>query len=181
MKHEPSAESSRMRYYIAGAIVATLLASTAFAQAEARAPRFADYPVKHADLPVTKPALSKAAEDDDYLLRRHDSFPDDARTNFAGPYYLLVFGCGSACVNAAIYDTDGRLTEVPFSISGWRRVYDDFSGVEFRAGSRLIVFNGELNEEKNTMGRHYYLFENGALKHLLTEKVPSGNFTVKPK
>ncbi len=153
-----------------------LLALAVPAAAQNRAPRFADYPVARANLPVTKPALSREAQDDHYLLRRHDSFPDDARTNFAGRYFLLVFGCGTACVNAAIYDTDGRVTDVPFSISGWRRVHDDFSGVEFRANSRLIVFNGEVNEEPATMGRHFYVFENGALKHVATEKVRSGNF-----
>lgn len=148
------------------------------ASAQTRTPRFADYPEKEVvHTTVKRLPLTKETEDDDYLLRRYDSIGETNTANFAGRYFMAVWGCGSACVNAGIVEAaTGTIIDVPFSISGWRRTHDNFAAVEFRHNSRLVVFNGALNEEESTMGRHYYVLENGALKHLRTEKVRSGNF-----
>lgn len=155
-----------------------VLALTLPADAQKRTPRFADYPEKTiVHTQVVRLPLTKEIEDDDYLLRRYDSIGENNTANFAGRYFLAVWGCGSACVNAGIVEAaTGKITDVPFSISGWRRTHDDFAAVEFRHNSRLVVFNGALNEESDTMGRHYYVLENGELKHVATEKVKSGNF-----
>lgn len=155
-----------------------LVAAATAASAQGRSPRFTDYPearIEHTT--VKRLPLPKADEDDDYKLRRHDSIGETSTANFAGRYFLAVWGCGSTCVNAAIVEAaSGTIIEVPFSISGWRRTHDDFEAVEFRHDSRLVVFSGALNEDKRTMGRHYYVLENGELRHLRTEKVKSGNF-----
>ncbi len=137
---------------LAFALVLLALAQPAFAQN--RAPRFADYPEKDVvHTQVVRLPLTKETEEDDYKLRRYDSIGENNKANFAGRYFLVVWGCGSACVNAAIVEAaTGKIIAIPFSISGWRRTHDNFAAVEFRHNSRLIVFNGALNEEPDTMG-----------------------------
>ncbi len=142
------------------------------ASAQSRAPRFANYPAKHVmHTQMVQLPLPKEDENDDCKLRRHDSIDKTNRANFTGRYFLVVWSCSMACVSAAT----GRIIDVPFSISGWRRTHDKFEAVEFRHDSRLVVFNGARNEEENDMGRHYYVLENSALQFLKTEKNRSGN------
>lgn len=152
------------------------LAAPAFGQNGS--PRFADYPEKNvAHTQVKRLPLPKQDEDDDYKLRRNDSIGESNTANFAGRYFLAVWGCGTTCVSASIVEAaSGKIIEIPFTICCWRETHDNFEAVEFRHNSRLVVFNGALNEEEKTMGRHYYVLENGALKHVKTEKVRSGDF-----
>jgi hypothetical protein len=155
-----------------------LLALVSTASAQTRIPRFADYPEKDVvHTQVARLPLTKEIEDSDYLLRRYDSIGESNTANFAGRYFLAVWGCGSTCVNAAIVEAaTGKIIDVPFSVCCWRFYHDKFEPVEFRHDSRLVVFNGALNEERSTIGTHYYVLENGALKHLRSVKVKSGNF-----
>jgi hypothetical protein len=67
---------------------------------------------------------------------------------------------------------------LPFTISGWRDVHDDFEPIAFRPDSRLIVFSGQRNEE-GEMGRHYYVLERGKLRFLRTIET-SGDFLAPP-
>ena len=138
-----------------------------------RVPHFADYPVKAASVRVARPIVPKNW-DEDPRLRLLDSVPRGSRTNFAGPHYMAVWGCGTACVVGAIVDArTGRIIPLP-TVSGWKEVHDDFQGIAFRNDSRLVVMSGERNE-KGYMGQHFYLFENGRLTFLKTVE-NDGNF-----
>ena len=94
----------------------------------------------------------------------------DVRTNFAGRYFLAVVGCGSTCVwGAIVYPKSGRVVGVP-TVASWFETHDKFEAIDFRHNSRLIVLSGGRYENRDDMGLHYYVFENGKLRHLRTIK-----------
>lgn len=151
------------------------------AAAQQSAPRFADHPErKISNVRVKQPLIPKSW-DEDSRLRFQDSVPRDARSNFAGRYYLAVWGCGSACVVGAIVEAaTGKVIDIPFTVSGWREVHDDFQGIDFRKDSRLIVFSGARNEKDGDMGRHFYVLKNGNLRWLASIG-NDGNFLNAPR
>lgn len=135
--------------------------------------RFKDFPAK-----VYKGKVARAQiRNNDYLRDYPESFSSASSegVNFAGHYIIVKLPCGSACVNGAIVDArTGKTHAWPFNISGWKEVHDDFEAVEFRADSRLIIFQGSRYEHR-PFGWHYYVMENGRLTYLRT--VPNdGNF-----
>jgi hypothetical protein len=155
-----------------------VLATTAPAQGKSkdRAPRFADYPVaKLEHMRVAKPKVPNLNEDP--LLRLRDTVRDDSRANFAGRYFMAVWGCGTACVVGAILEAKtGRVNVWLPTVSSWLEVHDKFEGIDFRHDSRLLVLSGQRAEKKGDMGRHFYVFDNGRLKFLRTIRT-NGNFT----
>jgi hypothetical protein len=156
-------------------VMSAVLCGTASAAEETkqRAPSFADYPVKAASVRIARPLVPKSW-DEDPRLRLLDSVPRGTRSNFAGPYFMAVWGCGSACVVGAIVDArTGRIIPLP-TVSGWKEVDDDFQGIAFRKNSRLVVMSGE-RDEKGDVGQHFYVLEGGRLRFLKTIK-SDGNF-----
>jgi hypothetical protein len=156
-------------------LASALLLAAGAAGAQERLPRFADYPSpKLYTGKVKRPVLTPRL-DPDTRMRLRDLIGASDKANFAGHYHVAIWGCGSACVTGSIVDArTGVVTDVPFTISGWREVHDAFEGITFRPDSRLIVFSGERNE-KGDMGQHFYVMEKGRLTFLKT--VPSdGNF-----
>lgn len=175
------------RWIGSGLVVALLVAShAAYAQdkpsattsAKQRAPRFADYPAtQFSNERVPRPKIPKSWHEDP-RLRFQDSVPSDARPNFAGRYYIAIWGCGSACVSGAIIrPRTGRFISLG-SVSSWVEIHDDFEGIDFRRNSRLVVLSGERNEKKGDMGRHFYVLERGRLRWLRTIRT-DGNFLEK--
>ena len=68
----------------------------------------------------------------------------------------------------------GKIISGSFTNSGWKQRHDAFREIEFRRGSRLIVFAGEI-DEKRPNGWHFYLFDHGKLTRLHTV-VTRGDF-----
>jgi hypothetical protein len=170
-----------MRYFIAIFAIAALCAAAsgqAQAKAKERAPRFADYPVaKLSHIPVAKPKVPKNWHEDP-RLRFQDSVHDDSRANFAGHYFVAIWGCGTTCVTGGIVEAkSGRIIGLP-TVSGWFDVHDKFEGIDFRPNSRLLVLSGARSEEKGDMGRHFYVLENGKLRLLKT--IRSGRNFMQP-
>jgi hypothetical protein len=151
-------------------MLALATATPAQAKPKERAPRFADYPVtKLSHMRVAKPKIPESW-DEDPRLRFQDSVHDDSQANFAGHYFVAIWGCGSTCVWGGIVEAkSGRIIELP-SVSGWFDVHDKFEAIDFRHKSRLLVLSGARGEEKGDMGRHYYVLENGKLRWLKTIK-----------
>jgi len=137
-------------------------------RAETKAPQFADYPVPvigkvRARTPVFPRGLSEEER-----LRLTDAWSAEDPVNAAGRYVLVTYGCGSTCVSAGFIDAvTGAVNPLPFSVSGWREVPEDFIPIETRADSRLVIINGARNET-GVVGRHYYLLDRGKLRHLRT-------------
>jgi hypothetical protein len=100
-----------------------------------------------------------------------DNFPE---VNFAGHYIAATWGCGMWCHWSAIIDAKtGKI----YSWSGMNSYCfprldkdfacnENFSDVEYRIDSKLIVFFGYKNGEAGSRGFHYYKFENGRFIHL---------------
>lgn len=134
-------------------------------------PRFAEFPAK--DKPYTgRIARMKLPRglDEDWRLRLKDSLGSDDKPDVAGRYIRLKWPCGSACVGVALMDAQtGRVIMLP-SLSGWGEVDDDFEPLDGRIGSRLVVLSG-ARDEKGIAGRHFYVLENGRLKHLRSIEV----------
>src|SRR5262249_26810527 len=65
--------------------------------------------------------------------RELSSAAAEGGVTFAGHYALVKFGCGSSCVSSDILDLrTGRTIAVPFTISGWREIHDDFEPIEVK-------------------------------------------------
>jgi hypothetical protein len=159
---------------------AAALAAIALSAASARAePRFADFPASNLYRGKAAQPILDTRDKREYRTRLREGMAD-AKPNLAGKFVVVTWGCGTACVLGAFVDAStGRVTMLPFSLSGWREAFDEFEPVDTRAESRLVVFSGMRGEE-GVNGRHYYVFDNGKLKHL--ESVDTdGNFTERPR
>lgn len=140
-----------------------------------RAPRFSDYPETKLSRELVKPPLVPEDWDEELKLRLLDSVGSSSRANFAGRYFVAVWGCGTACVNGAIIEPrTGKMHSLP-SVSGWKNVHRNFKGISFRHNSRLIILSGDRDDKEGDMGEHFYVFENGEVKFLKTIK-SNGNF-----
>lgn len=93
--------------------------------------------------------------------------------NFAGHYIVETYSCGMWCHYSVILDAKTG------KIYSWNGISsfcfpeldtdfacnENFSEVEYRVDSNLIIFFGSLDYDKDR-GFHYYKFENGKLIHL---------------
>jgi hypothetical protein len=92
-------------------IIALAAAVPAQAKPKERAPRFADYPVaKVSHMRVAKPKIPESW-DEDPRLRFQDSVHDDSQANFAGHYFVAIWGCGSTCVWGGIVEAKSYVLE----------------------------------------------------------------------
>lgn len=149
--------------FLAGMIAAP--AGDAEAQARKRVPRFEDFPVKEI-YDGKSAALVLADEQRDSVI--YYQAIADGGTNFAGHYAIATLTCGSGCIAAEIIDLrTGKLSPVPFENSGWTETHDRFREIEFRRGSRLIAFAGQLNN-KGPTGWHFFVFNNGKFNRVHT-------------
>jgi hypothetical protein len=160
--------------------LAGLLAVIALGAAGAQtAPRFADFPAGAVYRGKAAQPVLDTRDKREYRTRLREGMTD-AKPNFAAKYVVVTWGCGTACVLGAYVDAaTGRVTMLPFSLSGWREAFDGFKPVDTRADSRLVIFSGMRGEE-GVNGRHYYVFENGRLKHLQSVDT-DGDFTERPR
>ena len=129
-------------------------------------PRFEDYPVKDIHQgPSDK--LVFETEDQKSAATYYQAIADGG-TSFAGHFAMVPLTCGKACISADFIDTlTGKIIPGTISNSGWTEHHDAFREVEFRRGSRLIVFAGQI-DQTGPMGWHFYLFDDGAFKRIHT-------------
>ena len=141
----------------------------------------ADAPPKFSQYAVSEAYRGKVAQPKingrkDPGLQRAYREAEKTKVNAAGRYVLLKEFCGSACVLGHLLDArTGKIIRMPFTISGWREVEDNFEGILTQANSRLIVFRGARDEE-GINGVHYYTLEaDGTFKHVASVDT-EGNF-----
>ena len=89
------------------------------------------------------------------------------RPNFAGHYILAAWGCGAECLSYAIIDAQtGTVYFEDATVCCWSgNVPDEFSPIDFRLTSKLIVLRGILDEE-GSQGTYRFVFERGRLVRL---------------
>lgn len=133
-------------------------------------PRFAEYPAGKAYAGRIAKMKVPRGLDEEVRLRLTDSRSDDDKPAIAGRYIRLKWPCGSTCVGGALMDAQsGHVIMLPY-LSGWGDVADDFEPIDGRLNSRLVVLSG-ARDEKGIVGRHFYVLENGRLKHLRSVEV----------
>ncbi len=145
-------------------------------QCQGRPPIKVSFP-RFADHPAAKPYTGRIAAmkvprglHEDVRLRLKDSLRSDDKPGIAGRYVRLTWPCGSTCVGSALLDAKtGRVIMLP-TMSGWGEVEDSFEPIDGQIGSTLVVLSGARNE-KGVFGRHFYVLENGRLKHLRSVEV----------
>ncbi len=156
-----------------GAALLAPMCADATAQGRKRVPKFSDHPVKEIRTGKSAPLVLETEEQRNSITYYQAVANEGA--NFAGHYAVVMLGCGPACSVVDFLDTrTGKIISGEFSNSGWEQTHDAFRDVEFRRGSRLIVFAGRI-DHKNPVGWHFYLFDNGKLKKLHTI-VTKGDF-----
>ena len=150
----------------AGIGVLALLCADAQAQGRKRVPRFEDYPVK--EIHEGKSAKLVLDTDEQRNAATYYQAIADGGTSFAGHFAVVPLTCGSACISADFLDTlTGQIIPGTFSNSGWKERHDAFREIEFRRGSRLIVFAGQI-DQKGPLGWHFYVFDQGKMKRVHT-------------
>ncbi len=144
---------------------------TGFAQK--RIPRFKDYPV--ATIYKGKPSPLKLTREEKRLYgeKLQYTIENYGEVDFAGRYIVANWGCGmwcnwSAIINAKtgkVYWWNGILSFCFPHLDKDFVCNENFSNVEYRIESKLIVFFGRRNDADDR-GFHYYKFENGRFIHL---------------
>ncbi|MBM3733961.1 MAG: hypothetical protein FJW24_10990 [Acidimicrobiia bacterium] len=134
-------------------------------------PRFADYPAK------ARPYTGRIARmkvprglGENLRLRVKESLGDDDRPSIAGRYIRLTWPCGTACAGTGLMDARTGRVIVAHHMSGWGEVDESFEPIQGRLDSRLVVLSGR-REERGFVGRHFYVLENGRLRHLRSVEV----------
>jgi hypothetical protein len=122
-------------------------------------PKFSDYPAEVYTSKVAKPILDTA---DKRMYRTRINEAAQGTPDFAGRFIFAKWGCGASCVSGAVIDAkSGVVTMVPWIVccsSNW-----DVEPVVYQADSRLIVFNGLINEEEPDAA-HYFEFDGTAFR-----------------
>ena len=144
-------------------LLALVVSKDAHAQSAAPAPQPGDYP-------AGEPFRGRAAKVDlrppdnrEFRTRLKEAAGEPA--NFAGHYVLTTWGCGTGCKRGAAVDLkSGKVIFLPGTVCCWAiDVPQNFEPVEFQLQSRLVVMNGQLNEQ-GPEGPHYFELRDGAFK-----------------
>lgn len=133
-------------------ILIGLLLAAATAPGGATAAKFARYPaaIVRRVRPVS-PALADAR-----VRRNRTSLREAARQrpDFARHWVLAMIGCGASCIQPAALDRlTGRVVWFPATLCCWPMTVDEPLG--YRVDSRLLVVEGELNEQESSRVRRY--------------------------
>jgi hypothetical protein len=136
------------------------------------APRFQDYPAaeKYAGRHATVRLVS--ARDRKYRTKLTQGASD--KTNFAGDQILVLWGCGTACMEGALVSArTGTVSWLPYFIIGCDMAcvnFEDRKLVDFRPDSKLLILNGQrgsvTGDATGVPGSFYFLFENGRYRLL---------------
>lgn len=90
------------------------------------------------------------------------------RSNFAGEWIIVAWGCGTTCATGAVVNArTGVVVEIPFSICCAQAFHDGFRAIEARRNSRLIIFAGLLNEDP-PMAAHFFEFTGRGFRRVAT-------------
>lgn len=170
-----------------GAIALLLFSLAAFAMGDEAAPRFSDFPVH--ELYRGKPAPAQPAS---RFARMYGTVIREGSAegpNFAGHYTVVLWGCGTSCVQFAIVDAaTGAVYDPPYKsvVGGDTKGLVEHWGIHFRLNSALFVAQG-CPEEKDCAtryyrwnGNHLILLERGPVKRVQIPVPVQPTATVKP-
>ena len=153
-------------------LVLIILAGSAFAQSGS-IPAFEKFP---AEVFTGKPVPPVLATPGQRRFRTRIREGAAQGPNFAGHFTIAEWGCGSACIDAAVVDArTGKVRDMPFEHLGYAYSLqyadgvserdDGFKPLQFSPNSRLLIVRGCLELDQNC-GAHYYEWTGSALKLL---------------
>jgi len=136
------------------------------------ASRFEDYAVPAEKLSRSAPPVLATRDAREYRTMLRQAVAKGP--NFAGHFTIAVWGCGTACTDFGIVDTkSGKVFFVPDLrvISTFKVVEPDndeseYTGLRFRADSRLLVVLGAPKEDEARDGVAFYEWTGVELKAL---------------
>jgi len=134
--------------------------------------RFEDYAVPAEKLSRPAPPVLATRDAREYRTALRQAAAKGP--NFAGHFTIAVWGCGTACTDFGIVDTkSGKVFFVPDLrvISTFKVVEPDndepeYTGLRFRADSRLLVVLGAPKEDEARDGVAFYEWTGVELKSL---------------
>lgn len=142
--------------------IVLLAAVTAHGQVK-RAPRFEDYPA-----PASfkgRPAPAKIIGSKAKLFRTAIRKGASSGPNFAGHYTLVMWGCGSSCMQFAIVDAQTGTVYIPAGLmqldtDPWMQ-HDPLASeepVQFRKDSQLLILvgGGYIGRKPRLKGKYFY-------------------------
>ena len=149
------------------------LCPNAIAFAKKRIPRFEDYPVT--TIYKGKPIPLKLTREEKrvYGEKLQHTIENYGEVDFAGRYIVAYWSCGMWCNWSAVIDAktgkvywwDGILSVCWPKLDKDFACTENFSNVEYRIDSKLIILFGTRNGV-GVRGFHYYKFEKGRFIHL---------------
>jgi len=150
-------------------LLALAVSRDAYAQSTASVPQPGDYPAGEIFRGRAAKVDLRPKESREYRTRLKEAASQPA--NFAGHYVLAKWGCGSSCAHGAAVDLkSGKVVFLPGTVCCWPiELPENFEPIEFKLQSRLVVLNGQLNEE-GPEGPHYFELANGAFKRVVSAK-----------
>jgi hypothetical protein len=164
-----------MRVTIPSALCLCFFGLAISSQVEKPRPEFTDYPVQHLYRgKAAPPILTKKQR----VFRTMIRLGAQSAVEYSGHYTVPRWGCGAGCSQLVVVDSmSGRVYDVPFSVSelpgAWVEKHSDRTPerMQFRADSRLMKFDGCLNE--HDCGFYDYLMIEGeGLKLVRKELLP---------
>lgn len=122
-------------------------------------PTFEDYPVTETFEGESAPLVFTS---ETRMFRSRLQSAAAQGPNFAGKYIIATWGCGTDCLMGGVVDPKtGNTSMIPFSICCvFENAPEGTEKVEFQKDSKLIIFNGLLDEQESDIRQHFYLFEN---------------------
>lgn len=90
------------------------------------------------------------------------------KPNFAGEYIITTWGCGSGCQHYALINArTGQVQMLPWTVTNGETLPGRPERAEFRAQSRLLVINGQIDELKDERDLYrYFVFDGKKEFHL---------------
>lgn len=114
---------------------------------------------KYVDYPADSTYEGKAADviiesESEKMFETNIEWAAKQSPNFAGKYSVVTWGCGGDCISGAIVNLKtGNVTFFPGTICCWAG--EGNQRLHFRMDSRLIIFEGVINE-RGKHGAHFY-------------------------
>lgn len=151
-------------------ILLFLIAMPSILFAQGKTPQFKDYPAE-APYKGKNTPVKLTKDNRDFRTRLRET--SKGKPSFAGRYMVGIWGCGTSCLSGAIVDAKtGKVYWLPGIICCWEGGDDNFSPVEYKLNSRLMILSGLINENDKQSGldSHFYEFKNGRFVYVKTIK-----------
>jgi hypothetical protein len=146
-----------MKYQIAISLF-TLLSINMLAQ---NIPQYSNFNVKVENKTAKAVNLLSHIKANKYRTNLKNAFAK-SKVNFAGKYILTQWGCGTACIEAALIDVKTGTVLMPIILTGVTQGYNpDFENheiLEFKNNSNLLIIYGSAGYDANKTqeGISYY-------------------------